>query len=360
MQNQDISQALQEHVKQAIKARQAICIRGGGSKDFYGREPFGEVLNVSPHRGIVSYEPTELVITARAGTPLREIEETLAQSRQMLAFEPPAFGKQATLGGTIACNLSGPRRPYTGAARDFVLGVKILNGKGEILSFGGEVMKNVAGYDVSRLMTGAMGTLGILLEVSLKVLPRPEKQLSLVHHEMQPDAALEIIHRWSALPLPVSAVCYYEKQLHVRLSGTGGAIRAAHNSMGGQAMDERASGEYWRLVKEHRHTFFTGDRPLWRLSVASDTPQMSLNGAWLHEWNGAQRWLVSDETPQAIREAAARAGGHATLYRNGQNRQDVFHPLPGPLMKIQLRLKQAFDPAGILNPGRMYERPGKH
>lgn len=360
MQSQDRSRALQERVKLAIETRQPLCIRGGGSKDFYGREPYGEVLDISRHRGIINYEPTELVITACAGTALREIEETLAQRRQMLAFEPPAFGTQATLGGTIACNLSGPRRPYAGAARDFVLGVKIINGRGEILSFGGEVMKNVAGYDVSRLMAGAMGTLGILLEVSLKVLPRPEMELSLVHHEMPPDAAFEIIHRWSALPLPISAVCYYERQLHVRLSGTEGAVRAAQNSMGGEAIDDRSADEFWRLVKEHRHEFFTSQDPLWRLSVASDTPQMALNGNWLHEWNGAQRWLVSEETPQAIRKASARAGGHATLYRNGQNRQDVFHPLPGPLMKIHQRLKEAFDPTGILNPGRMYEVPGKH
>jgi glycolate oxidase FAD binding subunit len=350
----DISAYLQERVSAAAEVGKPLCIRAGGSKDFYGREPQGEVLDVSGHRGIISYEPTELVITARAGTPLSEINQALAEQQQILPFEPPSFGDEATLGGTIACNLSGPRRPYAGAARDLVLGMKVLNGKGEILTFGGEVMKNVAGYDVSRLMAGAMGTLGVILEVSVKVLPRPESEITLVHEGLSTVSALEKLHAWGRLPLPISASCVYEDQLLVRICGSPKAIRAARNKIGGEEDRDRHAQEYWNRLTNQRHGFFEQRASLWRLSVASDASPLNLAGDWLYEWGGALRWLSSEAATEEIRSAAASVGGHATLYRNGDQRQEVFHPLSSGLMKIHKQLKRAFDPRGILNPGRMY------
>jgi glycolate oxidase FAD binding subunit len=351
MAGNDISSELQQSVEAAYAAGGALCISGGGSKAFYGREMNGVALDVGAHRGIVRYEPTELVITARAGTPLAEIEQTLDEQGQMLAFEPPHYGDSATLGGTVACNLSGPRRVSAGAARDFVLGSRILNGRGELLSFGGEVMKNVAGYDVSRLMCGALGTLGVLLEVSLKVLPRPEAEITL---SLQIDAAqaLTRLHDWALQPLPLSASCHDGSNLYVRLSGARGSVEAARKLIGGEPVAD--GGRFWRRLREQQSGFFVTQQPLWRLAVASDTPPLSIEGKWLYEWGGALRWLVSDAEPGRIRAAAAAAGGHAVLYRGGDRTGDVFHPLDGGLLNVHRKLKQAFDPAGILNPGRMY------
>lgn len=355
MQDQDISASLQELVNEAGASTTPLCIRGGGSKDFYGCVPRGEVTDLSGHCGIVSYEPTELVITARSGTPLIEIEQALASQSQMLAFEPPGFGRHATVGGTIACNLSGPRRPYAGAARDFLLGTKLLNGKGDIMSFGGEVMKNVAGYDVSRLMAGAMGTLGIMLEVSLKVLPRPEQEITLVQEGLSGQEAIDQMHAWSRLPLPISGSCYDDGRLYIRLSGTPGEIQAARKKIGGATLDTPLDTAFWDQLNNHGHAYFGKPRPLWRLSLASNTPPMAIDGDWLYEWGGAQRWLISDAPAESIRELASQAGGHATLYRHGNHRDEVFQPLGSGLEKIHRQLKQAFDPKGILNPGRMYE-----
>lgn len=347
----DLGTELQEQVKQAAATATAQCIRAGNSKAFYGRTPVGERLDLAGHRGIVNYEPTELVITARAGTPLSDIERALADNNQMLAFEPPHFGASATLGGTIACNLSGPRRPYAGAARDFVLGTRVINGKGEILRFGGEVMKNVAGYDTSRLMSGALGTLGVLLDISLKVLPRPETELTLAQ-QTSAQQALDRMHDLSRLPLPVSASLYDGETLFVRLSGTARGIDAARDRVGG---DEVSQGsELWSQVKEQRHDFFTAQRPLWRLSLDSATTPLGIEGQWLYDWGGAQRWLFTDTEARAVRSLAQAHGGHATLYRGDPQRDQVFHPLPDGLMTLHRRLKQAFDPHGIFNPGRMY------
>ena len=351
MQDQDFSAQLQERVKQAKAAATPLRIRGGGSKDFYGREPMGELLDVSAHQGIVNYEPTELVVTARAGTSLRLLEQTLAEANQMLPYEPPHFADSATLGGSIACNLSGPRRPYAGAARDFVLGSRVLNGRGEILSFGGEVMKNVAGYDVSRLMCGALGTLGVLLELSLKVLPKAESDLTLVYQTRLEDA-LETLQDWRQKPFPISASCFDGENLTVRLSGEDRAVQAARKLLGGDIHVESES--FWRKLREQQHGFFATNKPLWRISLAPDKPPLDVDGKWLYEWGGAQRWLMSETEPAIIREATVKAGGHATLFRGG-DRTQVFQPLPDGLMAIHRLLKSAFDPQGIFNPGRMYE-----
>lgn len=347
----DASLALQARIQAAYGAAAPLSIRGGNSKGFYGREAGGDVLDVSGHRGITHYEPTELVITARAGTPLGAVEQALQEHGQMLAFEPPHFGAGATLGGTVACNLSGPRRVSAGAARDFVLGCRLINGKGEILSFGGEVMKNVAGYDVSRLMCGALGTLGVLLEVSLKVLPRPDAETTL-SLQLGDRQALARLHEWAQQPLPVSASCHDGSNLYVRLSGTQGAVSSARKLIGG---DEVADGvRFWHRLREQQSGFFASQQPLWRLSLASDVAPLPLAGKCLYEWGGALRWLVSTAAPASIRAAAEAAGGHAVLFRGGDRAGAVFHPLPEALMSIHKQLKQAFDPNAIFNPGRMY------
>jgi glycolate dehydrogenase FAD-binding subunit len=369
---------LAEVIREAAARKRALCIRGGGTKDFYGGERRGDVLDTKSLRGIVSYEPTELVITARAGTPLTEIEGALRENGQLLPFEPPHFDyfpppaapfpasegglalapvapeeKLATLGGCVATGLSGPRRAYAGAVRDFVLGVRIMDGKGAELRFGGEVMKNVAGYDVSRLTVGALGTLGVILEVSLKVLPAQVAEATL-RLAVAPDQAIVLMNEWAGKPLPVSATAYRARSLSVRLSGAPSAVDAAVKKIGGEAMDADQATRFWNDIREQRAPFFAGDQPLWRLSVKSTTPPLDLSGPQLIEWSGALRWLRSDADAKVIREAAARAGGHANLFRAGVKAAAVFHPLSPGLAKIHRRLKEAFDPAGILNPGRMY------
>jgi len=369
---------LAEVIREAAARKRALCIRGGGTKDFYGGERRGDVLDTRSLRGIVSYEPTELVITARAGTSLTEIEGALREKGQLLPFEPPHFDyfpqpaaplpasagelalapvapeeKLATLGGCVATGLSGPRRAYAGAVRDFVLGVRIMDGRGVELRFGGEVMKNVAGYDVSRLTVGALGTLGVILEVSLKVLPAPAAEATL-RLAAGPDQAITLMNEWAGKPLPVSATAYRAGSLSVRLSGAPSAVDAAGKKIGGEAMDWDQAIRFWNDIREQRAPFFAGEQPLWRLSVKSTTPPLDLSGPQLIEWSGALRWLRSDADAKVIREAAARAGGHATLFRAGVKAAAVFHPLSPGLAKIHRRLKEAFDPAGILNPGRMY------
>jgi glycolate oxidase FAD binding subunit len=308
-------------------------------------------LETAGHRGIVNYEPVELVITARAGTPLRELEQALAENNQMLPFEPPRFTDGTTLGGTVAAGLSGPRRMASGAARDFVLGCRIINGQGEVLRFGGEVMKNVAGYDVSRLMAGACGTLGILLEISLKVLPRPEQEATIIF-ESNAEAAVLQANVWAGRPLPITATCYHDGRHYVRLSGAAKAVSAAAAHLGG---DEhvQATG-LWTDLRDHKYEFFADTQELWRVSVPPATGPLSSDGEWLYEWGGAQRWLKNSASPEQIRTAAARAGGHATMFRTTKRDGDVFHPLAPKVMSLHQALKHAFDPEGIFNVGRMY------
>jgi len=342
----------------AAESSHSLQITGGGSKAFYGEPLRGQakaldVLDVTAYRGIVDYEPTELVITARAGTPLIEIESLLRENGQMLAFEPPHFADTTTLGGCVATGLSGPRRAAAGGVRDFVLGVRMLDGRGNDLQFGGRVMKNVAGYDVSRLMAGSMGTLGVMLEVSLKVLPIPvcEETLSL---EVNATNAIEQMNLWAGKPLPVSATCHIDRRLFVRLSGADSAVRAAQQKLGGEAVVDGA--HFWQSIREQTHDFFAPEAQFWRLSVKSTSPELPLPGQQLMEWNGALRWLHCPDAAayDSIRQTANKAGGHATLFRGRIPGVPVFQPLNPALMRIHQRLKQQFDPAGILNPGRLY------
>ncbi len=349
----DAAKTLAEEIRAAGVSGRRLRVRGGGTKDFYGQSLVGDVLDTRSHAGIVAYEPTELVITARGGTPLVEVEKALAENGQMLPFEPPHFGAGATIGGAVAAGLSGPRRQSAGALRDFVLGVRILDGRGRDLSFGGQVMKNVAGYDVSRLMAGALGTLGVILEVSLKVLPRPVTETTL-HLELPQDKAIETMNRWGGRPLPVSATAWIDGDLAVRLSGAAAAIRAACDKIGGEAVEDSQAAAFWAGIRDHTDSFFSDGRPLWRVSVPSTAAALELPGKQLIEWGGSLRWLVTGADARAIRELAERAGGHATLFRGGDKGVGVFQPLAPALARIHANLKREFDPQGVLNPGRMY------
>jgi len=340
---------LVERVRAATAARTPLVIRAGGSKDFYGNAGEGERLDPRGCAGIVAHEPTELVVTARCGTPLAELEAVLDAAGQMLPFEPPHFGTGATVGGCVAAGLAGPRRASAGGVRDYVLGAKLLTGRGDVLAFGGTVMKNVAGYDVARLAAGSLGVLGVITEVSLKVLPKPVAEATL-RLEFDEAAALKRMNEWAGQPLPVSATAWRDGVLHVRLSGARAAVAEAQTRLGGQAVDGAA---LWHGLREQTDPFFAGSAPLWRLALPSTAPALDLAGAQLIEWGGAERWLRSDSPAAEIRARAAACGGHATLFRGGE-RHDVFTPLPLPVAAIHKRLKAEFDPAGIFNPGRMF------
>jgi len=358
----EVLQAMRERIVRAARDRAPLRIRGGGSKDFLGQRFDGDVLDTRPLAGILSYEPTELVVTALAGTPLAEVEAVLAERGQMLAFEPPSFGGAATVGGVVAAGLSGPRRASVGAVRDFVLGLGCMDAQGRELQFGGQVMKNVAGYDVSRLMCGAMGILGLITQVSLKVLPRPAAEATVM---FQCDAreALHLLNTWGGQPLPISASVHGSGALVVRFSGARAAVEAALARMTREheatQIPEAHATQLWVDLREHRSAFFASAQPaLWRLSLPSTAPHGTLSGDQCMEWGGALRWLRSDDEPAAIRAAASAAGGSAMLFRGGERSGErsggVFHPLPAPLLALHRRLKQQFDAPGIFNPGRMY------
>jgi glycolate oxidase FAD binding subunit len=342
-------EVFQEKIQEATARRAPLRLRGGGSKDFYGNAPRGELLDTRSYAGIVAYEPSELVVTARCGTTLQEVESVLESKNQFLPFEPPHFGSEATFGGCVAAGLSGPRRASAGALRDFVLGVKIVDGRGRVLSFGGQVMKNVAGYDVSRLLAGSLGTLGLIAEASLKVLPRPASETTL-RLPMPEARALDAMARWAGQPLPVSATAWRDGVLSVRLSGAEPAVRAAASQIGG----EQADGAQWTGLREQADAFFDGPESLWRIALPPTAAPLALPGRQLIEWGGALRWLKSVAGADLVRDAATRAGGHATLFRAADKSPGAFTPLDPAKLRLHRSLKQAFDPAGILNPGRLY------
>lgn len=348
----DISEQLRTAVETAQAQKQPLRIAGGNSKAFLGEAgSAGDMLDMTAHSGIINYRPEELTVTVRAGTPLAELESVLAEQDQMLAFEPPHFGTAATIGGTIATGLSGPARASAGAARDFVLGVRIINGRGQVLRFGGEVMKNVAGYDLSRTMVGAFGTLGVLLDVSLKVSPRPRAQLTLVH-ECDAAQASTQFNQWAGQPLPITATWWHGGRSHTRLGGAQPALDAARAALGGEVLKDDAA--FWTDVREQRHAFFAGDAPLWRLSLAPASTPLPIESAadCAFEWGGAQRWLRTTQDAQIMRDAVSAVGGHASCWRGAATPR--LQPLPDALMALHQRLKQSLDPAGIFNPGRLY------
>ncbi len=351
------TQELQDRVRAAYNDKTALEIIGGNSKRFYGNSNSckSEKLETRIHQGIINYEPSELVITARAGTPLKDIQAVLAENNQMLPFEPPHFSEHATLGGAIATGFSGSRRPFTGSTRDFVLGTKIISGKGDIMSFGGQVMKNVAGYDVSRLMVGALGTLGVLLEISIKVLPMPNTELTQVFAMSQQDA-LEMMHELNQTPLPLSALAYENEKLYVRLSGAQSAVNSAQKKISGETLVH--ADNFWQQLNEQTHSFFTADKPLWRLSVPY-TAKIKTDEPCFIDWAGALYWIQSEKNAEELQLIANQQGGSATLFKLSDNEKsseikERFPPLQAKIKQFQINLKMRFDPYGILNYGRLY------
>ena len=347
---QHILAQLTERIRDAAASETPLQISGGSSKSFYGQSVSGEALDVKPYRGIVEYDPTELVVSVRAGTPLQEVEAALAEGGQMLPFEPPHFSASATIGGCVAAGLSGPARACRGSVRDFVLGVRIIDGLGRDLRFGGKVIKNVAGYDASRLMVGALGTLGVITEISFKVLPLPIAETTL-QFDMEAAAAIEQMNRWAAQPLPISATYHAGDRLWVRLSGTSSGVAAARSKLGGVTI--ASPNEFWRNVREQTNEFFAGSLPIWRLSMPSIAAPLNISGTQVMEWSGAQRWLLSDERHDTIRKIVAEMGGHATRFKNDRGSGSLFQSLAPAVSVIHRRLKTTFDPRGILNRGRL-------
>jgi glycolate oxidase FAD binding subunit len=348
---------LAERVRAAAADREALRIRAGGSKDFYGNAPHGTAIDPRELSGVISYQPTELALAVRSGTALAEVEALLGAQGQMLAFEPPHFGPSATVGGCIACALAGPRRTSAGYAyggvRDFVLGARLLDGRGQLLSFGGMVMKNVAGYDVARLLCGSLGTLGVLTEISLKVVPRPASELTLELGMMQ-GPALAQLQVWAGQPLPVSASAWAAERLRVRLSGSGPAVEAAAAKLGGERMEPERAVAFWEGLREQTAAFFSGDAPLWRLSLPCTAPALEFDSPQLIEWGGAQRWVRGVRPADTLRARAMALGGHATLFRGGDRSSGVFTPPAPGIAAIQCRLRAQFDPAGVFDGGRLH------
>jgi glycolate oxidase FAD binding subunit len=371
-----------DRIRAAAADGTALRIRGGGSKDFYGNRLDGELLDTRALSGILSYEPTELVVTVGAGTPLAELETLLAERGQCLAFEPPHFGwsqntggSAATVGGMVAAGLSGPARASAGAVREFVLGLHLINGRGEELVYGGQVMKNVAGYDVSRMMVGSMGTLGLITEVSLKVLPVAPAEATLVF-PLDQASALECLHRWGGQPLPLNASCWVHDDtaspaqdlLFVRLRGAVAAVEAACRTMlaeqPGQRMDNAQAQADWELCRNQQLPFFA--RPadpslaLWRLSVPQTAPKLDLPASPLIEWHGGLRWLWAPlSAAPALQAQAAAHGGSATVFvaaHADSTRAEAPISLQDPAqVAIQQRLKASLDPHGIFNPRRLFD-----
>lgn len=346
----DCTDALRDAVRQAAARGTPLRIAGAGSKaGFFGRDIDATPLDVTGHHGITDYQPDELVITARAGTPVAEINAALAAHGQMLPAECPLFGGTATLGGSVACNASGPGRPWRGALRDSILGIQFINGNGDLLSYGGQVMKNVAGYDVSRLHAGAQGTLGLITEVTLRVLPRPATETTLVY-SMDRRAAIEHMVAVAAQPGPVSGACWQADRLFIRLSGSAAGSVDFQRRWGGDTVTD---GTPWDALDTLDMQPFTGDTPLWRLSVAPGSQAMTPPPEVI-DWGGAQRFLAGSHDAASLHRIARDAGGRAQLWRGGDRCSEVNGPAAPTEQALQQRLKQALDPAGIFNPGRVF------
>lgn len=346
----DATEALTEQVRAAAAAGRVLRIRGGDTRSFLRADADGTPLDLREHRGVIAFEPAELVLTARAGTPLVEIEAMLAEAGQCLPFEPPRFAPESTFGGVIASGLAGPSRPWRGSVRDAVLGITLLDGHGAVGRFGGQVMKNVAGYDVARLNVGAMGALGAMLDISVRVLPRPAFAITQVL-ECGLGQALERMTAIARTPLPISALAWEDGRLRVRLSGSEVGVTAAVRAVGGEPL--RDHDTYWHALRDGTLPFFAGPTPLWRLALPVTAAQPDWVGNWLLDWGGAQRWCRTDVPAETVFAGAAAAGGHALCWRPEVARS----PLPAAMAALQGRIKSVFDPAGTFNPGVLY--PGK-
>lgn len=353
MQENDQSQSLLEQVINASQLRQAIHIVGGNSKPFYGNQPPSShdlaTLSCVQHTGIIDYEPSELYITARSGTPLKVIEETLAEQQQMLPFEPASFSHGATIGGTIACGVSGPRRPFSGACRDSILGVDIINGLGQPLSFGGHVMKNVAGYDVSRGMCGSLGTLGLITQVSVKVIPKPDYETT-VMLAADFDHALKCLSELRQSTLPMSANYFENEHLYIRFNLSAEELEPLNRRFGAIIHDDT---QFWHQVKEQRRPFFSQQEPLWRCSLPIGSPAFTLSGNMVAEWNAGLHWYKTQDSAEHIQQLCQHVGGHAQLFSTEPHEEFLSHP-PTAMFNLHKRIKNAFDPHGIFNPNRLF------
>lgn len=345
--DKDVLPDLQEQVRKASSNATPLKICGGGSKSFYGNRIEGDPLDVSTHIGIIDYDPAELVITLRAGCLLKDVEELLLEHGQMLGFEPPHFSAKATIGGTVATALAGPRRAFSGGVRDFVLGAKVLDGRGEVLNFGGRVIKNVAGFDVSRLMVGAMGTLGVVLEVSLRVLPVFKTEVTLGYDHDTAEEHIRWINELCGRPLPLSASMWYQGRSLIRLSGSEQGVNSAAETLGGDREES-----VWESLKEHKHAFFEKHGHVNRLSLPP-TSELSLKQNQLIEWSGAQRW-IGDCDIERMRERMASRQGSLCLFRS-QHRDAVFQPVDNATRMLHRNLKSRFDPARIFNRNRLFD-----
>ena len=359
MLDQDQTATLQERIQLAHSNNEPVCIVGGNSKPFLGQcnathaqLPASSLINTSEHSGVVGYEPTELVITVRSGTSMQALEALLSEHNQMLPFEPPVFNN-GTIGGVLACGLSGPARAFSGSARDYVLGMHVINGQAQVLKFGGEVMKNVAGYDAARLHVGAYGTLGLLLQTSMKVLPKPEAELT-VQHELETPFDTTQLQRLFRRPLPITAASIDQHIQTIRLSGSESAVSAAAKMIGGETVQQ--GQDYWRSIRELQHTFFQDDRPLWRISVPDFAEPLKLDGDSFYDWGGAQRFVKTDAPAQSVFSAAANANGHASCYSADRLASDVpaFQPITGSMAKLQSRVRDSFDAQRLFNRGRFH------
>lgn len=350
----DISSALQQQVKEAIASRSPLFIHGGKSKLFYGNTVDATPLDISPHTGIISYEPTELCITVRAGTRLQEIETLLAENQQILPFEPPQYTSDATIGGAIATGISGPRRAYTGSIRDAILGVQMINGDGDIVNFGGQVMKNVAGYDLSRLMVRSQGTLGVILNVSIRLLPKPASDITL-GFDSSAEQALAFFQDLRIQQYPITASAWHDERVYLRLSASEATVRSCQNKLQLDLQNDNES--LWQDIRDHRHNFFKSlDRPLWRLSVPLATKNISsIDDNQFIEWGGAQRWVSSNTPDNIMHSLASKHGGYATLFRSSISDTPTFSVLEPTLLKIHKQLKNKMDPQRIFNPNRIYQ-----
>ncbi|VAW78244.1 Glycolate dehydrogenase, FAD-binding subunit GlcE [hydrothermal vent metagenome] len=355
----DISEQLQAQVQQAYTERQCLNIQSANTKSFLGYKVQGQTLDIKKHQGIIDYQPTELTLKARAGTSLQEINELLAKHQQKMGFNPPQFSADSTLGGTVACKQSGPQAPFIGSVRDAILGIRILDGQGNILEFGGQVMKNVAGYDVSRFMSGSFGTLGILLDITFRLHPTPIKQVTLCRN-MNSAEALKQLSDWIRQSVPISAACHVEQQLTIELTGTEKSLQQYSTLQDVVVLDQNIAQEFWPSVRDHQHPFFktlTASQNLWRIIVPATTTPSTLLGEWFYDWAGSQRWFITEEPAEKIRAWTKQVSGYATLFRAGDSQSvvtTIFEPMPAALASLHQRIKSRFDPGLILNRGKMY------